>query len=50
VVGNLPPLQLRSEPRGEASNPTDVQILARGTNTSLKLVNKDGRERVIQPE
>ena len=32
------------------SNPTDVQILARGTNTSLKLVNKDGREHVIKPQ
>jgi len=31
------------------SNPTYVQILARGTNTSLKLVNNDGREQVIKP-
>src|SRR5262249_5277240 len=35
---------------GGESNPTDVQILARGTTTSLKLVNKDGREQVIKPE
>src|SRR5467141_4521018 len=32
------------------SNPTHVQILARGTNTFLKLVNKDGRQQVIKPE
>jgi hypothetical protein len=35
---------------GGESNPTYVQILARGTNTSLKLVNKDGREQVIKPQ
>jgi hypothetical protein len=35
---------------GGESNPTHVQILARGTNTSLKLVNKDGRQHVIKPE
>jgi len=35
---------------GGESNPTHVQILARGTNTSLKLVNKDGRQQVIKPE
>jgi hypothetical protein len=34
---------------GGESNPTHVQILARGTNTSLTLVNKDGRKQVIQP-
>ena len=34
---------------GGESNPTHVQILARGTNTSLKLVNNDGREQVIKP-
>jgi hypothetical protein len=32
------------------SNPTHVQVLARGTNTSLKLVNKDGREQLIKPQ
>src|SRR6266404_4076380 len=32
---------------GGESNPTDVQILARGTSTSLKLINKDGWEQVI---
>jgi hypothetical protein len=31
------------------SNPTHVQVLARGTSTSLKLVNKDGQEQVIKP-
>jgi hypothetical protein len=35
---------------GGESNPTHVQILARGANTSLKLVNKDGRQQVIQPQ
>ena len=34
---------------GGESNPTFVQILARGTSTSLKLVNKDGRQQVIKP-
>jgi len=35
---------------GGESNPTDIQLLARGTNTSMKLVNKDGRQQVIKPE
>jgi hypothetical protein len=35
---------------GGESNPTYVQILARGTDTSLKLVNKDGRQQVIRPQ
>jgi len=35
---------------GGESNPTHVQVLARGTNTSLKLVNKDGRQQVITPQ
>jgi hypothetical protein len=35
---------------GGESNPTDIQLLARGTNTSIKLVNKDGRERRVKPE
>jgi hypothetical protein len=35
---------------GGESNPTYVQILARGSNTSLTLVNKDGRKQVIKPE
>ena len=34
---------------GGESNPTHVQILARGGSTSLKLVNKDGRQQLIQP-
>ena len=32
------------------SNPTYVQVLARGTSPSLKLVNKDGREHIIKIE
>jgi hypothetical protein len=35
---------------GGESNPTHVQILARGTNTSLTLVNKDGKQQVIKPQ
>ena len=27
-----------------------VQVLARGTSTSLKLVNQDGREQLIKPQ
>ena len=34
---------------GGESNPTHMQFLARGTNTSLKLVNQDGRQQVIKP-
>jgi hypothetical protein len=34
---------------GGASNPTDIQILARGMNTSLKLTNKDGKQHLIKP-
>ena len=35
---------------GGDANPTHVQVLARGTSTSLKLVNKDGREQLIKPQ
>ena len=35
---------------GGESNPTHMQLLARGTNTSLKLVNKDGHQQVIKPQ
>ncbi|HEY1378578.1 MAG TPA: hypothetical protein VGF55_17390 [Gemmataceae bacterium] len=35
---------------GGESNPTHVQILARGATTSLKVVNRDGREQVIKPQ
>jgi hypothetical protein len=35
---------------GGESNPTHVQLLARGMSTSLKLVNKDGREQLIMPQ
>ena len=31
------------------SNPTHVQILARGTTTSLKLTDKEGQQRQITP-
>jgi hypothetical protein len=34
---------------GGESDPTDVQILAEGTSTSVKLVNKDGRQQLIKP-
>jgi hypothetical protein len=34
---------------GGESDPTDVQILAEGGSTSLKLRNKDGREHVVAP-
>jgi len=34
---------------GGESDPTHVQILAKGPSTSLKLSNKDGRERLITP-
>ena len=34
---------------GGESDPTYVQVLARGVSTSLKLSNKDGREQVIKP-
>src|SRR4051812_48063409 len=35
---------------GGESNPTHVQVLARGTKTSLTLVNKDERKQVIMPQ
>ena len=31
------------------SNPTHVQILVRGTTSSLKLTNKDGQQQLIKP-
>ena len=34
---------------GGEANPTYVQILSRGGNPFVKLVNKDGREQVIKP-
>ena len=34
---------------GGESNPAYAQILSRGTNPFLKLVNKDGREQVVKP-
>jgi hypothetical protein len=32
------------------SNPTHVQVLARGASPSLKLVNKEGQEQLIKPQ
>ena len=32
------------------SNPAHVQVLARGTSPTLKLVNKDGQEQLIKTE
>jgi len=34
---------------GGDSDPTLIQLLARGSTTSLKLVNKDNRQQVIKP-
>lgn len=34
---------------GGESDPTQVQVLARGTKTSLTLVDKDGGQPVIKP-
>ncbi|HKN57831.1 MAG TPA: hypothetical protein VJV97_03205 [Gemmatimonadaceae bacterium] len=34
---------------GGELDPTHVQVLAEGGETTVKLVNKDGRERVINP-
>ena len=35
---------------GEASTSTHIQMLARGTNVSVKLVNKEGLQKVIEPK
>ena len=34
---------------GGESDPTYVQILAEGPSTSMKMINKDGREQLIKP-
>src|SRR6266850_7019854 len=34
---------------GGESNPTHIQVLAEGGESTLKLINKDGVERVIKP-
>lgn len=34
---------------GGDSNPTNIQLLARGTKTSVKLIDKDGKEQLIKP-
>src|SRR4051795_13151192 len=34
---------------GGESNPTNVQVLARGDTTSLKLINKDGKQQLVKP-
>jgi hypothetical protein len=35
---------------GGDSDPTNIQILARGTHTALTLVNHDGRTQVVRPQ
>ncbi len=32
------------------SNPTNIQVLARGADTSLTFTNKDGKQQVIKPQ
>ncbi len=34
---------------GGDSNPTNIQLLARGTTTFVKLINKDGAQQLIKP-
>ena len=34
---------------GGEADPTDIQLLARGATTSVKLVNKDGKQQLIRP-
>ena len=34
---------------GGESNPTHIQMAARGTTTSLKLTNEDGRQQLVTP-
>ena len=34
---------------GGDSDPTDIQLLARGAAASIKLVNKDGKEQFVKP-
>jgi hypothetical protein len=34
---------------GGERNPTHIQLLARGTTTSLKLKNSDTKEQIIKP-
>jgi hypothetical protein len=34
---------------GGEANPTYVQILAEGPSTTLKMINKDGREQTLKP-
>src|ERR1700674_977902 len=34
---------------GGESNPTYIQVLAEGGETTIKLINKDGTERLIKP-
>ena len=34
---------------GGDANPTYIQLMARGETTSVTLINKDGRTRVIDP-
>jgi hypothetical protein len=34
---------------GGEADPTNIQLLARGTTTLLKLTNKDGRQQLLKP-
>jgi hypothetical protein len=34
---------------GGDSNPTNIQLLARGSTTSLKLINSDGKQTLLKP-
>jgi hypothetical protein len=34
---------------GGDSDPTDIQLLARGPNPSVKLVDKEGKQQVVKP-
>jgi hypothetical protein len=34
---------------GGESNPTNIQLLARGDTTVVKLINRDGKQQVIKP-
>ena len=34
---------------GGDADPTNIQLLARGVSTSVKLVNSDGRQQLVKP-
>ena len=35
---------------GGDSNPTNIQLLARGSTTSLKLIDHDGKQQLLKPQ